>query len=181
MGNCQAAEAATLVVQHPGGKVDRIYWSVCANQIMNSNPGHYVAQVVAAQKEDNGAPPVKQVKVLRPDDTLIIGQVYRLISFEDVLKGFAAKKCIKLDRILKARGDLDTGCEQCSNSQSISINKAIELMELLDGFIQFDGVELSWHSHIPSMGSSSRGVVRHHGGGGQWRPALQSISELGGT
>ncbi|KAL6512877.1 hypothetical protein OROHE_019667 [Orobanche hederae] len=130
MGNCLAAEAATVVVQHPGGKVDRIYWSVCANEIMNSNPGHYVAQVVAAQKAGNGAPPVKQVKVLRPDDTLVIGQVYRLISFEDVLKEF------KLGKVLKERGELgmakkkyQSGWEQCSNSQSTSINKKTDYFQ----------------------------------------------------
>ncbi|KAL6587729.1 hypothetical protein OROMI_000707 [Orobanche minor] len=105
MGNCQAAEAATVVVQHPGGKLDRIYWSVCANEIMNSNPGHYVAQVVAAQKAGNGAAPVKQVKVLRPDDTLVIGQVYRLISFEDVLKEFAYKKCVKIGKVRVGCGE----------------------------------------------------------------------------
>lgn len=164
MGNCQAAEAATVVIQHPGGnKVDRIYWSVSANEIMNSNPGHYVAQVVAspASKTENGTP-VKQLKLLRPDDTLVIGQVYRLISFEgtllnfdvqfvkewlisynwlissflriamvcaDVLKEFAAKKCVKLGRLLKERGAFNlqepkknqSGLEPSSNSQSASI------------------------------------------------------------
>lgn len=78
MGNCQAAEAATVVVHHPGGnRVERIYWSVSATEIMNSNPGHYVAQVVETAA-------VKQLKLLRPDDTLVIGQVYRLISFEGI-------------------------------------------------------------------------------------------------
>lgn len=85
MGNCQAAEAAAVLIQHPGGsKVDRLYWSVSANEIMSSNPGHYVALVVAspaAATTENGLP-VKQLKLLRPDDTLVTGQVYRLISFE---------------------------------------------------------------------------------------------------
>lgn len=84
MGNCQAAEAATVVIQHPGGnKVQRIYWSVSANEVMNSNPRHYVAVVIAspAAKSENGTP-VKRLKLLRPDDTLLLGQVYRLISFE---------------------------------------------------------------------------------------------------
>ncbi|KAK6163323.1 hypothetical protein DH2020_000187 [Rehmannia glutinosa] len=160
MGNCQAAEAATVVVQHPGGnKVERIYWSVSANEIMNSNPGHYVAQVVAAAPTENGAPMVKQVKLLRPDDTLVIGQVYRLISFEDVLKEFAAKKCVKLGKLLE-KGALNMEKKKnqpCSNSQSASVNKTGQ-----------------------QLGSSSRGVGRHQlGGGGQWRPALHTISELG--
>lgn len=156
MGNCQAAEAATVVIQHPGNsKIERIYWSVSANEVMTSNPGHYVAMVVTSStttttntnnntKFDNGAaasPPLKQLKLLRPDDTLLIGHVYRLISFEgdvnfltfkifhilftlvlicftyvyvgarvaDVLKEFAAKRCVKLGRLLERGGlGLDT-------------------------------------------------------------------------
>jgi hypothetical protein len=83
MGNCQAAEAATVVIQHPGNKVERVYWSVSAHEVMNSNPGHYVAQVVTSptSKSENGTP-LKQLKLLRPDDTLLIGHAYRLISFE---------------------------------------------------------------------------------------------------
>ncbi|CAI0430533.1 unnamed protein product [Linum tenue] len=66
MGNCQAAEAATVVIQHPAeNRVDRFYWSVSAHEVMNSNPGHYL---------------------LKPSDTLLLGQVYRLISFEGALK-----------------------------------------------------------------------------------------------
>jgi len=83
MGNCQAAELATVVIHHPGNKVERIYWSVSAHEVMNSNPGHYVALVVSSPtlKSENGMP-LKHLKLLRPDDTLLIGQVYRLISFE---------------------------------------------------------------------------------------------------
>ncbi|KAL5582477.1 hypothetical protein UlMin_014919 [Ulmus minor] len=84
MGNCQAAEAATVVIQHPGSnKVERIYWSVSAQEVMNSNPGHYVALLVSSPtiRLENGTP-VKQFKLPRPDDTLHIGQVYRLISFK---------------------------------------------------------------------------------------------------
>lgn len=86
MGNCQAAEAATVVIQHPGNKIERIYWSLSAHQVMDSNPGHYVALVVSSPtlKSDNGTP-MKQLKLLRPDDTLHIGQVYRLISFEGII------------------------------------------------------------------------------------------------
>ncbi|KAL0461858.1 UNVERIFIED_CONTAM: hypothetical protein Slati_0073400 [Sesamum latifolium] len=173
MGNCQAAEAATVVIHHPGSnKVDRIYWSVSANEIMNSNPGHYVALVVPspAGKAENGAAAVKQLKLLRPDDTLIMGQVYRLISFEDVLKEFAAKKCVKLGKLLKERGAFNVeqkksqgGLESSASVQSGSVKA--ELQEV--------------HHLGVGGGRGSRGGGRHHGGGGQWRPALQSISELG--
>ncbi|KAK9749589.1 hypothetical protein RND81_02G136400 [Saponaria officinalis] len=107
MGNCYAAEAAeTVVVQHPGnGKVEKIYWSVSTNEVMGSNPGYYVALVVESNNNKN----IKNVnennlKLLRPDDTMHIGQVYRLISFEDVLKEFTLKKVGKL----KMAGDDQT-------------------------------------------------------------------------
>lgn len=159
MGNCQAAEAATVLIQHPGGgKVDRIYWSVSASEVMNANPGHYVAHVVATATAtaESGAP-VKQLKLLRPDDTLVMGQVYRLVSFEDVLKEFASKKCVKLGKLLKERGPLS------SNSRSPCVKTEAN------------------HHHTGSSGGGSRGggVGRLHGGGGHWRPALQSISEQG--
>ncbi|XP_028069101.1 uncharacterized protein LOC114271693 isoform X2 [Camellia sinensis] len=122
MGNCQAAEAATVVIQHPGNKIDRIYWSVSANEVMSANPGHYVALVVTSpiSKSENGTP-VKQLKLLRPDDTLLIGQVYRLISFEDVLKEFAAKKCVKLGKLLQ-RGGLGLERKKLSGSPSLNRN-----------------------------------------------------------
>lgn len=83
MGNCQAAEAATVVIQHPGNKVERVYWSVSAHEVMSSNPGYYVAHVVTSPTttSENGTP-LKQLKLLRPVDTLLIGHAYRLISFE---------------------------------------------------------------------------------------------------
>ncbi|XP_010273044.1 PREDICTED: uncharacterized protein LOC104608685 [Nelumbo nucifera] len=169
MGNCQAAEAATVVIQHPRSKIERIYWSVSAHEVMTSNPGHYVALVIPSPtlKTENGIP-VRQLKLLRPDDTLHIGQVYRLISFEEVLKEFAAKKSVKLGKLLKERGlelRKDGGCSRPpsnSNSNSKPENPSSAKVEQM--------------VHRPS---SSRGAGRHHGGGGQWKPALQSIAEVG--
>ena len=86
MGNCQAAEAATVLIHHPAeNKVERIYWSVKASDVMRSNPDHYVAVVVTSPtlKSEKGSP-LKQLKLLRPDDTLLIGHVYRLVSFEGI-------------------------------------------------------------------------------------------------
>ncbi|GAB4849107.1 hypothetical protein Ancab_003915 [Ancistrocladus abbreviatus] len=105
MGNCQAAETATVLIQHPDNKVERIYWSVSAQEVMSSNPGYYVAVVVSSPtaKSENGEP-LKQLKLLRPDDTLLIGHVYRLICFEDVLKEFAEKKCVRLGKMIKEKG-----------------------------------------------------------------------------
>jgi len=98
MGNCQAAEAAAVVIQHPGGKVERLYWSTTATEVMRSNPGHYVALVILRVAADKTAAPgdaaaaattttgggggakITRVKLLKPKDTLLLGQVYRLIT-----------------------------------------------------------------------------------------------------
>ncbi|KAI9074562.1 hypothetical protein K1719_043403 [Acacia pycnantha] len=148
MGNCQAAEAATVVIQHPGNKIERIYWSVSAHHVMNSNPGHYVALVVTSPnlKSENGAP-LKQLKLLRPDDTLLMGQVYRLISFEDVLKELAPNPSPS------SRPDF----------APMKVEQEIHRM-----------------GSNGSSSSSHKVVGRQYGGGGgQWRPALQSIEEVG--
>jgi hypothetical protein len=88
MGNCQAAEAAAVLIQHPGGgRTERAYWALSAGAVMAANPGHYVAAVIATTQPAaaaGGAPAVtaKHLKLLRPDDTLLLGRVYRLVSFE---------------------------------------------------------------------------------------------------
>lgn len=176
MGNCQAAEAATVVIQHPGNKIERVYWSISAQQVMTSNPGHYVALVVTSPtaKSENGTP-LKQLKLLRPDDTLLIGHVYRLISFEDVLKEFAAKKCVKLGKLLEKGGP---GVETRRKDSSSSITNP------KSKFDNSGSVKNEQEVHRPvsngeSSSSSMRSVGRHYTGGGQWRPALQSIAEVG--
>ncbi|KAJ8439720.1 hypothetical protein Cgig2_009544 [Carnegiea gigantea] len=189
MGNCQAAEAATVVIQHPTengngngngqGRVDRIYYSVSANEVMSSNPGYYVAVVLDSPAQPNGPPTRHQLKLLKPDDTLHIGRVYRLISFEgglanprsycsNVLKEFTAKKSVKLGKLLKESGvigddrthKMDDGCGSQLNTK-------------IDEVVQRLG------SGGPSInGGSGRGVGRHLvAGRGQWKPALQSIAE----
>ncbi|KAI3813410.1 hypothetical protein L1987_18132 [Smallanthus sonchifolius] len=162
MGNCQAAEAATVVIVHPGYKIKRIYWSVSARDVMNSNPGHYVAQLLKSPvvKTVNGLP-VKQLKLLQPDQTLLIGQVYRLISYEDVLKEFAAKKCVKLGKLLVAGGVLEPEKKHTAGAPaSVPINGSVK------------------NGSSRRRGNGGRKHNQGHGGG-QWKPALKSISELG--
>ncbi|KAK8652916.1 hypothetical protein V6N13_126939 [Hibiscus sabdariffa] len=181
MGNCQAAEAATVVIQHPapGNKIQRIYWSVSANEIMGSNPGHYVALVVTSPtlKNENGTP-LKQLKLLKPDDTLLIGHVYRLVSFEDVLKEFAAKKCVKLGKLLKQNGGLGLRRKDLPTTAS-DMNQKLNIKSDNGSDVK---VEQEVSRSGNGGGGGSRYMGRHHGGGsggGQWRPALQSIAEIG--
>jgi hypothetical protein len=100
MGNCQAAEAATVVVvQHPGGRVERLYWATSAAEVMRANPGHYVALVTHRADADDEKRSQQQqhrratrVKLLKPRDTLVLGQAYRLITVAEVTKALQAKK-----------------------------------------------------------------------------------------
>lgn len=116
---------------------------------MSSNPGHYVALVITSPtgRTHNGSP-VRQLKLLRPGDTLLLGQVYRLICFEgknkisqfvfssiisynlidhfffpDVLKEFAAKKCVKLGKLLRESGGLVLDSKKISVDSSAVKNK----------------------------------------------------------
>ena len=88
MGNCQAAEAAAVVLQHPGGRVERLCWSTSAAEVMRANPGHYVALVTLRVAEERQDAPggerrtvrLTRVKLLKPKETLLLGHVYRLIT-----------------------------------------------------------------------------------------------------
>ncbi|CAL9130017.1 unnamed protein product, partial [Musa textilis] len=83
MGNCQASEVATVVIQHPGGRVERLYWPTSAADVMKTNPGYHVALVslyVSEEKQDGNGVRFTRVKLLKPKDMLLLGQVYRLIT-----------------------------------------------------------------------------------------------------
>jgi hypothetical protein len=95
MGNCQAIDTATLVIQQPNGKEERLYWPVSASEVMKSNPDHYVALLISttlctskdkencsnkSSDNNNNKVRITRIKLLKPTDTLLLGQVYRLIS-----------------------------------------------------------------------------------------------------
>lgn len=87
MGNCQAADAAAVVIQYPGRKVERLHWPTAAANVMKSNPGYHVALVTLyiptneRQDGDGGVGNrITRVKLLKPKEMLLLGQVYRLIT-----------------------------------------------------------------------------------------------------
>ncbi|KAJ6808279.1 uncharacterized protein M6B38_166425 [Iris pallida] len=165
MGNCQAAEAATVLIQHPCGRVERIYCSLTANQVMTSNPGHYVAVIVTSKTT---TAPVKYLKLLRPDDTLHLGYVYRLVSFQEVLKEFATKKHVKLSRLLVGNKEEKTRRpKRGEGEEGIRMDNNPEISSA-----QVDAEE----EEERSSGTVHSGPVPRPG---QWRPALQSIAETG--
>uniref|UniRef100_A0A2P2MBP8 Uncharacterized protein MANES_05G090500 n=1 Tax=Rhizophora mucronata TaxID=61149 RepID=A0A2P2MBP8_RHIMU len=84
MGNCQAIDAAALVIQHPGGKIERLYWPITASEVMRMNPGHYVSLIiplpVSGEDQEQKTVQFTRVKLLRPADTLALGHAYRLVT-----------------------------------------------------------------------------------------------------
>lgn len=100
MGNCQAVDAATLAIQYPSGKVEKLYWPVSAAEVMKMNPGHYVALLLSTtlypthkngecpnptNNNSNNSVRITRIKLLKPTDTLVLGHVYRLITTQGLL------------------------------------------------------------------------------------------------
>ncbi|KAK3223440.1 hypothetical protein Dsin_010465 [Dipteronia sinensis] len=97
-------DAAALVIQHPSGKLKRLYWPVPASEIMRINPGHYVSLFIALpvsdQDDNHDQKTVRftRVKLLRLSDTLALGHAYRVITSQEVMKVLRAKKYAKTKR-----------------------------------------------------------------------------------
>ncbi|XP_049396919.1 uncharacterized protein LOC125860912 [Solanum stenotomum] len=185
MGNCQAIDNATLLIQHPSGRVDKLYWPVTANEIMKMNPGHYVALLLttttlcpptnpssataSTAKKINSATtntggtnnnmPVRitRIKLLKPTDTLVLGHVYRLITTQEVMKGLWAKKYSKMKQQQLESGDKSS--EKSTNSHSKS---GVVRRSDLD-----DSKQVKQEKHRSSTGAKPR----------TWHPKLHSISE----
>ncbi|KAF7006459.1 hypothetical protein CFC21_021501 [Triticum aestivum] len=185
MGNCQAADAAAVVIQHPGdGKVERLHWPATAADVMRRNPGHYVALVVLHHVSGGGVDPdpavagegagarITKVKLLKPRDTLHLGQVYRLITSQEVTKA------VQTRRQERTRG-FDEATEQerprlhrrRQPPRPRSDNAATETNgEQRQPADHQERKRLEKDRHHRSI-AAARGRGRH------WRPALQSIIE----
>ena len=179
MGNCQAVDTATLVIQQPNGKVERLYWPVSASEVMKTNPDHYVALLISttlcsskdnenrSNKSDNTntTNPVRltRIKLLKPTDTLVLGQVYRLISAQEVMKGLWAKKQAKMKRnlsdsaqkpnLMKERTDKSTRRSEPEDNQETKAER--------------HGSRTTSTNNASSATAKSR----------TWQPSLKSISE----
>ncbi|XP_020227725.1 uncharacterized protein LOC109808935 [Cajanus cajan] len=182
MGNCQAIDTATLVIQQPNGKVERLYWPVSASEVMKTNPDHYVALLISTtlctskdkenctNKSDNNninntTNPVRltRIKLLKPTDTLMLGQVYRLISAQEVMKGLWAKKQAKMKRNLSESA-------QKPNLMKERTDKAARRTE------PEDNQESRPERHGSRTNSTNNGVSAT-AKSRTWQPSLQSISE----
>ncbi|CAL5012532.1 unnamed protein product [Urochloa decumbens] len=179
MGNCQAAEAAAVVIQHPGGKVERLYGQATAGEVMRSNPGHYVALVVlrvsgvggGAKAESAGAAgagggvKITKVKLLKPKDALLLGQVYRLITSQEVAKAIQARRQDKTRRCGEEAPDDRRRPGHAAGGEARGQSGSAEQ--------ERKRAEKADRQHR-SGGSGGGGSAR---GGRHWRPSLQSINE----
>ncbi|KAF8037149.1 hypothetical protein BT93_B0154 [Corymbia citriodora subsp. variegata] len=197
MGNCQAIDAATLVIQHPCGKVDKLYWPVSAGEIMKMNPGHYVALLIstgvcppppqqphsgnaapakekcsapaAAAATDNNSVRVTRIKLLRPTDTLALGQVYRLITAKEVMKVLSAKKHAKMR---KGQHEIKVEHEEKLSSSGLEII-APRRSDSSDTRKENQVARHERHRQKTSTATSNSAANRPR----TWQPSLQSISE----
>ncbi|KAK1365789.1 Serine/threonine-protein kinase TAO3 [Heracleum sosnowskyi] len=160
MGNCQAIDAAALVVQHPDGKIERMYWSVCASEVMKMNPGHYVSLIIPlpVDGEENldreKTVRFTRVKLLRPSDRLLLGRAYRLVTTQEVMKVLRAKKNAKMKKNLPEMLEThNSSCEPEARSSGLE--------------------RLTQATRNEGQRQRPAGVARSK----SWRPKLQSISE----
>ncbi|KAJ8758997.1 hypothetical protein K2173_003235 [Erythroxylum novogranatense] len=169
MGNCQAIAAAALVIQHPDGKIERVYWSVTASEVMKMNPGHHVSLIIPlpVSGEENQEQKVVQftrVKLLRPNDTLSLGHAYRLLTNQEVMKVLRAKKYAKMkqqqpESVEKTQVSDQKQRPDCEAEKKPDPEPKVYVMKQ------------ERHRHRPpSINSSS---LRSK----SWRPSLRSISE----
>ncbi|CAL5019515.1 unnamed protein product [Urochloa decumbens] len=164
MGNCQAAEAAAAVLQHPGGRVERLCWSTSAAEVMRANPGHYVALVTLRVAEERQDAPggerrtvrLTRVKLLKPKETLLLGHVYRLITTQEVTKAVQARK---EEKLRKAQQQLESRQSKARGVEDDDDDEAA-----LDASLD----------QLARQDSGNRSSSARHR---QWRPSLQSIAE----
>ncbi|XP_047323829.1 uncharacterized protein LOC124927463 [Impatiens glandulifera] len=165
MGNCQAVDAAALVIQHPSGKIDRMYWSVSASEVMKINPGHYVSLIIPLPpvpgEEDQKTVKFTKVKLLRPSDTLILGHAYRLITSQEVMKVLRAKKQAKLKNQQELQNPILEGETGKSNDEVVEENNQVMRQQ------QRNKQHKAGQSSILAAGGRSK----------SWRPSLHSITE----
>ncbi|XP_039163286.1 uncharacterized protein LOC104418376 [Eucalyptus grandis] len=179
MGNCQAIDAATLVIQHPCGKVDKLYWPVCAGEIMKMNPGHYVALLIStavcprrrssSSSSHNNSVRVTRIKLLRPTDTLALGQVYRLITAKEVMKVLSAKKHAKMR---KGQHEIRVEHEEKLSSSGLEII-APRRSDSSDTRKEHQVARHDRHRQKTSTATSNSAVNKPR----TWQPSLKSISE----
>ncbi|XP_050373777.1 uncharacterized protein LOC126791374 [Argentina anserina] len=191
MGNCQAIDAAALVIQHPSGKIERLYWTISASEVMRLNPGHYVSLIIPLTATESGSDHHHQeeemqeqkggggggggtvrftrVKLLRPNEILALGHAYRLVTTQEVMEVLRAKKYAKTKKL-----QVESLLERTSRTAvSEKQNSSCDETENKENISHATN-----HERRPprtASGNAAGAVMRSK----SWRPSLQSISEAG--
>ncbi|RZS03375.1 hypothetical protein BHM03_00033566 [Ensete ventricosum] len=211
MGNCQAADAAAVaVIQHPDGRVETSSCPLSASDIMAANSGHYVTVIVTvthprssssaahyrSSSSRSGGGDGKQVrylKLLRPDDTLLVGHFYRLVSFEGPPPSTDGLSPLSLSLSL-SRSPFMTLLRRPSTTdvlREFGSKRRVRLSKLLakkeeelrkhceeanpsSTVVNIFTVEEDEETLVSEDSRSSVRVARK----GQWRPALHTIAEV---
>ncbi|OIV93091.1 hypothetical protein TanjilG_20753 [Lupinus angustifolius] len=175
MGNCQAVDAAVLVIQHPCGKINRFYWPVTASEVMKTNPGHYVSLIIplpeSQQQKNHEHKTVRftRVKLLRPNETLNLGHAYRLITTQEVMKVLKAKKNVQTR---KPRAETVEKLHRVKPEKQSSASESVAAAGESDPGRTYQAVRADQRNR-PRTASINRAMLRSK----SWRPSLQSISE----
>ncbi|XAR65027.1 hypothetical protein NMG60_11008970 [Bertholletia excelsa] len=171
MGNCQAVDAAALVIQHPSGKIERMYWPVSASEVMKMNPGHYVSLIIplpisGEENTDEKTVQFTRVKLMRPSDTLVLGRAYRLVASQEVMKVLRAKRHAKMKK-----NQQESAGKSQADLEKQSSNSGIEGKPELERTSQV----VRYERHQQRPGLTNMAAARSK----SWRPSLHSISEGG--
>ncbi|XP_061370168.1 uncharacterized protein LOC133312906 [Gastrolobium bilobum] len=173
MGNCQAVDAAVLVIQHPCGKIERLYWPITASEVMRTNPGHYVSLIIPlpvppqGQNQEQKTVRFTRVKLLRSNETLNLGHAYRLLTTQEVMKVLKAKKHAKTRK---------PQAETVDKQHTVQPEKQSSPSESQTGGESETGKTyqgMRAERHRPRAAQANPAVLRSK----SWRPSLQSISE----
>uniref|UniRef100_A0A7N0U232 Uncharacterized protein n=1 Tax=Kalanchoe fedtschenkoi TaxID=63787 RepID=A0A7N0U232_KALFE len=170
MGNCQAVDAAVLVIQHPDGKLEKMYWSVSASEVMRKNPDHYVTLIMPVPEspdESNSEPQAiksTHVKLLRSSDSLCLGSSYRLVSSKEVLNVLRAKKSARMSN-RQVSPALIT--ENDTGKQDSDLFAGVAEKTTTEDIFKVTGKRSRPPAKKPSMRRSK-----------SWHPSLKTISEI---
>ncbi|KAG0471888.1 hypothetical protein HPP92_016434 [Vanilla planifolia] len=172
MGNCQANDAAVAVIQLADGRVERLYWPTTAEEVMRSHPGCYVAKVTLciSGERPSGAPATAttsgvrftRVRLLRHKDILVYGQVYRLITSQEVAKALRERR---QEKLRKAQSEL-------GKQQKMTIQHHLLHLQQSTG-VEDDAADSKQTDQVIRHEREKQRSSRY------WRPSLQSISEIG--
>nr|TKW07872.1 hypothetical protein SEVIR_7G336300v2 [Setaria viridis] len=171
MGNCQAAEGAAaarsaLGRRRHGGHPEPLR---CRRH------RHHAAG------DASGSAPGKHLKLLRPDDTLLLGRVYRLVSFEAAKDEDEEAKPAANHRRRRASVDSRSAGERKESDRSLAkVMRQTEEVEPEQDPSSSDP-SATKHGHTDAAADLDAELdallLLGRRDARQWRPALQSIAE----